>query len=141
MTPLSIALGCVFLQVGLTFWAIYRMGSVRVASLKAREVSLGDIALETSKYPSRVRQFQNNAHNQFETPILLYVLVLLAAAMDAANWGVAIAVVAFMVSRFWHRSIHVSSNDVRIRFKVYLLGLMALLIGWVSLGLGLLGVW
>ncbi len=141
MTPLNIALVAVFLQVALTFWAIYRMGMVRVASLKAREVSLGDIALETSKYPARVRQFQNNAHNQFETPILLYVLVLLAVAVDAANWGVAAGAALFMVSRFWHRAIHVGTNDVRRRFNVYLFGLVALLLGWVSLGLGMLGGW
>ena len=140
MTPLNIALICVFLQVALTFWAIVRIGHVRVVSLKSKAVSLGDIALDTRNYPDSVKQFQNNATNQFETPVLLYAVVAFAAATQSANWGVAIGAVIFVISRFRHRMIHVGSNHLIKRFRIYTIGLGGLLICWVSLGLGLLGL-
>jgi len=140
MTPLGIALICVFLQVGLTFWAIFRMGMVRIASLKSREVDLGDIALATHAYPDYVKPHQNNVDNQFQTPTLLYVVVGLAAGHDATNWGLAVGTVIFVISRFVHRYIHVGKNDVRKRFNAYLAGIVGLFIAWASLGLALLGL-
>lgn len=140
MTPIGVALVCVFLQVGLTFWAVIRMGMVRVASLKSREVKLGDIALATHAYPDHVKPHQNNVDNQFQTPTLLYVVVGLAAGHDAANWGLAVGAVIFIVSRFVHRAIHVGKNDVTNRFYAYLVGIIGLFIAWASLGLALLDI-
>lgn len=140
MTPLTIALSCVFLQVGLTFWSVMRMGQVRVASLQAREVKLGEVALETTAYPDHVKKYQNNASNQFQTPQLLYGVVALAAALDAANWGLAVGAVIYVAARLAHRVVHVGSNNVRVRFNAYLVGLTGVFIAWISLGVELLGI-
>ena len=138
MTPLSIALICVFLQVVLTFWAIVRMGTVRVASHKAKEVSMGDIALDTRGYPKSVQQIQNNVTNQFETPVLFYAVIAIAAATDSANWALVVGAVIYVVSRYVHHAIHVGSNHVRKRFNAFLVGVIGLLISWIGLGAGLL---
>jgi hypothetical protein len=138
MTPLSIALICVFLQVALTFWALMRMGKVRVACHVAKDVSYGDIALDTRNYPDAVKQVQNNVTNQFETPVLFYAVVAIAAATESANWPVAIGTMIFVASRFTHHMIHVGSNHVRKRFNAFLVGLIGLLIAWIGLGVALL---
>ncbi len=138
MTPLSIALICVFLQVGLTFWALLRMGSVRVASHKAKEVTFSDVALDTSSYPEAVRKVSNNVANQFETPVLFYAVVAIALATGTVNWPVAVGAVIFVASRYVHHAIHVGSNHVRKRFNAFLVGLIGLLIAWIGLGVGLL---
>lgn len=138
MTPLGILLGCVFVQVALTFWAIASMGMVRVNSHKAREVSLGDVALDSGAYPKGVTPYTNNTNNQFQTPVLLYTLVGLAAALSVANWGMVAGAVLFVLARLVHRMIHVGSNNVLKRFNAYLAGLFGLAIGWISLGFGLL---
>ncbi len=138
MTPLSIALIAVFLQVALTFWALVRMGKSRVASHVAKEVTYGDIALDTRNYPDEVRKISNNLTNQFETPVLFYAVVTLAAATQSANWPVAIGAVIFVASRYVHHMIHVGSNHVRKRFNAFLVGLIGLLIAWIGLGVGLL---
>ena len=140
MTPLSIALICVFLQVALTFWAVVRMGMVRVNSHKAREVSFGDIALDSGAYPETVTPFTNNVNNQFQTPVLLYSVVAIAAATDSANWVLAAGAVVFVASRLVHHAIHVGKNNVIHRFNAYLTGLAGLFVAWVALGISLLGV-
>lgn len=139
MTPLSIALICVFVQVALTFWAIHRMGNVRIESLKNKEVSMGDIALDAGNYPKSVQQFQNNTTNQFETPILLYAVVAIGAATGATNWVLAVGALIYVASRIAHRVIHVGSNHLRRRLNAFTVGLLGLIVCWVGLGLGLLG--
>ncbi|QPH53612.1 MAPEG family protein [Pontivivens ytuae] len=131
--PLAIAVIAVFVQVGLTFWAIVTMGRRRLASLKRRETQMGDIALDPMNFAPDVRAWQNNAHNQFETPILLYGGVALAAALGAVNWGVALGAAGYAVSRLLHRVIHVGSNHLPTRFNVFLGGLVALAVMWLSL--------
>lgn len=138
MTPLSIALVCVFLQVALTFWAIVRMGRMRVASHVSGDVTYGDIALDTRNYPDAVKQIQNNVTNQFETPVLFYAVVATAAATESANWPLAVGAMIYVGSRFVHHFIHVGSNHIRRRFNAYLVGLIGLLISWIGLGVSLL---
>ncbi|OUS08690.1 hypothetical protein A9Q96_04450 [Rhodobacterales bacterium 52_120_T64] len=137
MTPLSIALICVFLQVALTFFAMMRMAIVRTASHVSKEVNFGDVALDTRNYPDSVKQFQNNVTNQFETPILLYAVVAIAAATESANWPMAIGALIFVASRYVHHMIHVGSNYVRKRFIAFFVGFIGLLIAWIGLGVTL----
>ena len=138
MAPLSIALICVFLQVALTFFALVRMGQSRVASHVAKEVTYGEIALDTRNYPDGVRKVSNNVTNQFETPVLFYAVVAISAATESANWPVAIGTMIFVASRYVHHMIHVGSNHVRKRFNAFLVGLIGLLIAWIGLGVALL---
>lgn len=138
MTALSVLLICVFVQVALTFWAIASMGVVRVNSHKAREVSLGDVALDSGAYPKSVTPYTNNTNNQFQTPILLYTLVGLAAATAVSNWIMVVGAVMYILSRLMHRMIHVGSNNVNNRFMSYLVGLVGLAVGWVAYGFELL---
>ncbi len=138
MTALSIALICVFVQVALTFLALVRMGKIRVASHVNKDVTYGDVALDTRGYPDAVIPFQNNVTNQFETPVLFYAVVAFAAATDSANGIVAIGAVIFVISRIVHHFIHVGTNHVRKRFNAFLVGLIGLLISWIGLGIALL---
>lgn len=140
MTAINILVLLVFIQVGLTFWAMVRMGMVRIASLKARQVKLKDIALSGDAYPENVRSYQNNVENQFETPVLFYAAVGVAAAMNAANWGMVIGAILFIVARLVHYKIHTSTNNLRHRLNAFLMGLTGLLICWGALGLGLLDI-
>ena len=132
--PLALAIASVFVQVALTFWAIYAMGRKRLASLSNRETRYADVALDPMNFAPDVRAWQNNAHNQFETPILLYAGVALAAGLGAANWGVATGAVIYAISRVVHRAVHVGSNHLPTRFKVFVAGLGGLILLWLSLG-------
>ncbi len=140
MTASNVTIICLFFQVALTFYAIVRMGQVRIEAHKSRVVSFIDIAIDASNYPIRVRQFQNNVSNQFETPVLFYAVVAISMAMDAISWGIAAGAVIFVLARIVHYAIHTGSNNVRKRFNAFIIALSGLFICWVSLGLSLLSV-
>jgi hypothetical protein len=47
---------------------------VRFAAVRAGEVQIGNIALGQRAWPTRVQQVSNAFQNQFELPVLFYVL-------------------------------------------------------------------
>jgi len=137
---LKIVVVCVFLQAGLTFYAAVRMAIARARAVKAHEVRLADVALQTNSYPEHARQHANNLSNQFEFPILLYVAAVFAALFEASSMPFALACMGYVVTRFHHRFIHVTSNNVIYRFQSFLLGVVFLFMAWVFLALGFLDI-
>ncbi|MEX0969195.1 MAG: MAPEG family protein [Paracoccaceae bacterium] len=134
---LTIAVIAVFVQVALTLWAIYRMGAMRLADLRAFRPDMAELAVGRHRYSDAVAQLERNTHNQFETPQLFYAAVALGAALNASTWGLAFFAVAFAVLRLAHRYVHVGSNRLGHRFTIYVISLLALVGLWVSLAIGM----
>ena len=128
----------VFVQVGLTFVLLFWMASLRIGALQRREVTLADVALSRSAWPKRPRQVSNAYHNQFELPLLFYVLVILAMFTRKADTFFVVLAWMFVTVRLAHAAIHVSSNDVRLRFYAFAVGAAILLIMWIVFALRLL---
>ncbi len=122
----------VFVQVALTFALLIWMGRARLGALKAGEVKVGDISVGQRAWPARVMQISNAYQNQFEFPMLFYVLVaycilhprLIDIVMIALAW-------AFVVSRLIHAGIYTTNNAIRWRFNVFLIGAVVLAIMWI----------
>ena len=66
-----------FAQVALTFAPLIWTGCARFAAARAGEVKIQDIVLGQSAWPARVQQASNTFQNQFELPVLFYVLTAL----------------------------------------------------------------
>jgi hypothetical protein len=127
-----------FVQVGLTFVLLFWMGSVRLAALRRREVTIPDVALGQTAWPERPTQIANAFHNQFQLPVLFYVLVILAIITRKADTLFVVMSWMFVVARLGHAAIHVTSNDVRRRFMAFLVGAIILLIMWIVFALRIL---
>ncbi len=130
---LKIILVAVFVQVFFTLWTILSMGLGRVRAVKTTDLTMKDVALDSKVYPDDVLKLGNNMQNQFETPILLYTGAAIALSVGA-NWVMAGAALAYLVTRFWHRWIHVRHNNVGQRFMVFVYGIAALSVFWLALG-------
>ena len=124
-----------FVQVWLTFFLLFWMGSVRVAALRRREVAMSDIALRQPAWPERPTRIANAFHNQLELPILFYVLVILALFTRKADTLFVVLAWMFVTARLGHAAIHVTRNDVQRRFYAFLVGAIILLIMWIIFAL------
>ena len=84
-------------------------------------------ALHADAWPEPVQQVNNNLRNQFELPVLFYVLVLLV--LQIGRPGIAAVVLAwlFVVLRLVHAWVHIGSNRVPLRRNVFALGVVAVL--------------
>ncbi len=120
----------VFVLVALTFVLAVWMGFERNRVIFSKEVRIKDIALTKESWPDRAKQISNAYHNQYELPVLFYILVALALITRKADLIFVVLSWVFVVSRLLHALIHTTSNRVPRRFFAYLVGLATLIIMW-----------
>jgi len=120
----------VFVQVALTFVLLMRLGSGRLRTLSAGKTKVRDIALGESNWPADVTQVGNCFNNQFQLPLLFYVLVVLALFLRKADLLFVIMSWIFVISRIVHAGVHITSNNVSQRFAAYTVGMAVLLLMW-----------
>jgi hypothetical protein len=106
--------------------------------VKRGETKVRDIALDHSKWPPAVVQIGNCFNNQFQLPVLFYVLVVLALFLHKADLLFVALSWVFVISRIVHAAIHTTSNVVIQRFSAYTVGALALLIMWVVFAIRIL---
>ena len=125
-------IGAMLLQGGLALGLLWYLGTIRIPMVKRGEVRMGDIALDRSGWPEQARKVSNAFDNQFQLPVLFYVACFLAIAFTATLLEVLLAF-AFVVTRYVHAVIHVTTNNVPHRFAAYSAGLVVLCLFWVDL--------
>jgi hypothetical protein len=128
----------VFVLVGLTFALLLGMASARTGALKGRETSLKDIALGQPNWPERATKIGNCFSNQFEIPVLFYVLIALALPLRHADLVIVMLSWVFVITRFAHAGIFVTSNDVRPRSLAWFAGVLVLFAMWLYFALRIL---
>ena len=128
----------VFVLIGLTFALLLAMASARTRALSRREISFKDIALGQQNWPQRATQIGNCFKNQFEVPVLFYVLIALALPLRHADLFIVLMSWVFVVTRFAHAGVFVSSNDLGRRSTIWLAGVLVLLAMWIYFALRML---
>jgi hypothetical protein len=120
-----------FVQVLLTFAVMLGMMYCRTSALQRREVRLEQIALREPNWPLRATQFANAFSNQFELPVLFYVLTILAMMTRHADVLFVVMAWIFVVFRILQAFVHVTSNNVRYRGAFYGVSSIVLLVMWL----------
>jgi hypothetical protein len=115
-------------QVGLTLVVLFVMGFHRRIALMRKQVRMADIALSGEAWPPKARQAANNLANQFETPVLFYVLVIVAIHVGATGPVMTGLAWAFVASRIAHAIVHLGSNNIRYRAPLFTLGVAVLIL-------------
>jgi hypothetical protein len=128
----------VFVLVGLTFALLLWMASARGRALSSRETSFKDIALGQQNWPERATRIGNCFSNQFELPLLFYILIALALPLRHADLVIVLLSWVFVVTRLAHAGIFVSSNNVQQRSLAWFAGVLVLLAMWIYFALKIL---
>ena len=105
----------VLVQVVLTLGVYVRLIKVKVRELKAGKVDMPRRALHEDAWPESVLQINNNIRNQFELPVLFYVMSFALWALDSVHWAALTAASLFVLSRIVHAYVHLGSNIIRFR--------------------------
>ena len=121
----------VFVQVALTFGLLLWMAYTRRSSLSRGELKVRDIALGQSVWPPQAMQASNCFDNQFQLPLLFYVLVVLAWITKQADLIFVVMAWIFVLSRLAQAYIHTTSNHVPTRFNCFAVGVLVLLVMWI----------
>ncbi len=128
----------VFVLVGLTFVLLLWMAGARRQALIGGEAKVRDIVLGQPNWPTRTTQIGNCFANQFELPLLFYVLIALALPLRHADLFIVLMSWVFVITRFVHAGIFVTSNDLRRRSLAWFAGVLVLLAMWIYFALKIL---
>jgi hypothetical protein len=120
-----------FVEVILSFALLIWMGPLRARDLKSGVAKLDTIALREPNWSKPTLQVAYAFSNQFELPVLFYVLTILAFVTHLA--GVVFVVLAwiFVIFRLLHAYVYVTSNKVRLRGGMYGIAAIALILNWL----------
>jgi hypothetical protein len=113
-------------QILLTMSVFTGLAFAKSKAAKSGEVNEDRRALYDDAWPESVIKFNNNIRNQFELPVLFYVLCIILWALNSTNAIVHALAWLFVVSRIVHVAIHTGSNFVPLRRKVFMLGFFIL---------------
>jgi hypothetical protein len=125
MNPMSVQMVLlpVFVLVGLTFALLF--GTMRTRRGAPAE-------------PNRATQLADGYRDQFELPLLFYVLIALALPLRRADLVIVLLSWVFVVTRFAHAGIFVTSSDSAPRSTAWLASALVLFAMWLYFALKLL---
>ena len=118
-------------QVLLTSAVLLATVVARGRSMRETGKTAQDLALATAAdWTPAARQASNNYSNQFELPVLFYAVTAFALIARMADaWMIGLAWI-FVASRVVHSVVHLTSNIVRWRGPVFVIGFVTLLVMW-----------
>ena len=107
------------IQVVLTLFVYYRLGQVKEGAVKRGEVDQDRRALHDDAWPESVQKINNNIRNQFETPLLFYILVIVLWLLEAASPLAQLVALTYALLRVAHAWSHLGKNIVKVRKRLF----------------------
>lgn len=127
------------LQVALTYAVYVLMSYRRKAAIRAGSARTSDFRENRNEPPENLF-VRNNLANQFELPVLFFAACLALYVTNGANaFTVALAWI-FVISRYGHAAVHVTTNRIRHRQPLFVAGFLALFVMWVWFALHIAGI-
>jgi hypothetical protein len=127
-----------FALVALTLLVVMRLARQRFAAARAGRVDPRFYKLFRGEgEPDDVAATARNLNNLFEMPTLFYAGTAIAFAGQVAGTPLLALGWTYVALRYLHTAIHLTSNKVLWRFRVFALSLLALLAYWAVLGVNL----
>jgi len=111
------------------------LGKAKKRALAAGKVDLVRRALHVDAWPDDVLRINNNINNQFQVPVLFYMVSVILWAVQSVSLPVLIISWGFVLSRIFHSYSHTGENDVPTRRKIFLVSSILLL------GLVFMAIW
>jgi hypothetical protein len=117
----------VLMQVLLTFLVYAGITKAKNKALASGQVDESRRALHKNAWPDDVLKLTNNLTNQFEAPVLFFVLCFVIWATASVNTTSICLASAFVISRYAHAYVHTGSNYVPLRKRIFMFGTAILL--------------
>ncbi|MDX1405617.1 MAG: MAPEG family protein [Woeseiaceae bacterium] len=120
-----------FAMMALTIFCMTRLAFLRFAAVKSGEINPRFFILFRGyEEPDKLAVYSRHVKNLFETPLLFYVIVLIAYVTGQSGpWLVSMGW-AYVALRVYHSYVHLTSNVVLVRFRVFAISVLILTVMW-----------
>ena len=123
-------------QATLTFVLLFCLPIPRFSAARDKKVRLGEDGVPI--FPKRTQQLGAAVNNLFQTPMLFFVIALLAMQLGDVTLPFAILAWVFVAFRVLHAAVYVISNFIPLRFSLFVVSAAALLAMWVMVAMNVL---
>lgn len=123
----------VIVQILIVIAGFMLLGIRKKQALKNGQVDLKKAALDNDAWPDEVLKVSNNIRNQFQVPVLFYIVCLMFFVLDAVTVSSLSLAWVFVISRIIHAYVHMGSNFVPARFSVFTIGFVAVVLMLIQL--------
>ena len=124
-------------QIVLTFWLYMQMSKARTKAVKEGSVDREDFSV-VSNEPDSTAIFTRALANQFELPVLFYVVILTGMIVGVSSWITVALAFIFVLSRVVHAREIIGENRVLKRkgmfvntMRIFILLLLELFISTI----------
>ncbi|MEM9304658.1 MAG: MAPEG family protein [Pseudomonadota bacterium] len=114
-------------QILLTLLLLIPLASRKKAAVRAGEVDLERSAIDNSAWPESVLRVSNNFQNQFQIPVLFYAIILALVVLQQVSVAAVVLAWVFVASRIAHSLVHIRTNYVPHRMRIFIVGFLTLL--------------
>lgn len=123
----------------LTAFVLFYLASLRLAAVKAGEIDPRFFrGYRGYEEPEPLRVASRHLVNHFETPTLFYAVCILIYVTDQTNVFLVFLAWIFVLARYVHSFVHLTTNKVILRFRVFVLSWLVLVMMWLALAITLL---
>ena len=123
----------VFAMAALTFFCVFRMGILRYGAVSRGEIDGRFYRLyKDHEEPEHLRVHTRHVINLYEAPILFYTISIIAFVTDTVSTLILTLAWAYVALRYVHSYIHLTSNRVVNRFRVFATSQITLLAVWIT---------
>jgi hypothetical protein len=127
------------MQDHLIYWPVLAQILIPVAVLmlngkrKSADVQAGSFdrekaAMDNEAWSKPTVLTSKNLANQFQFPVIFYVLCLILANLGAVNKVTLTVAWLFVAARCLHAYVHVSTNNVPVRLRAFIVSVLMLLV-------------
>ncbi len=129
----------VYALVALTLFCMVRLGMLRVAAIKRGEIDPRFFALYRGyDEPDKLAAYSRHVSNLFEAPVLFYVICV-TAAISGQDGVLPVSIAwAYVALRYVHSYVHLTSNVVIVRFRVFVTSMIVLTALWIVVLTGIM---
>lgn len=128
----SLILLPVLAQIMLVIILYAALGKAKSTAAKQGQVDENRRALYADAWPENVQKINNSIKNQYEIPVLFYVLAIILWATQSVNIFVFTLACAFVATRYAHAYIHTHSNFVPKRRPMWVFGFVMMVVLFIT---------
>jgi hypothetical protein len=122
-----------FAMMALTIFCMVRLGMLRWTAVRKGQIDPRYFILFRGyEEPDKLAAYSRHVVNLFEAPLLFYVIVLTAFVTgQSGGWVLGLAW-GYVALRFIHSYVHLTSNVVVTRFRIFVVSMLTLTILWAA---------
>lgn len=118
----------VLAQVLIPIVVLVLNGKRKAADVKSGEFDRAKSAMDNEAWSKPTVLTSKNLANQFQFPVVFYVLCVVLMTLNAVGPAALVVASLFVVARYVHAYVHVTTNYVPARLRAFVLSMVLLIV-------------